>query len=151
MALNEMPDTIQWPETHYIFLEKVGPFHINAPQAWQEFHPFMPALHAQNTVTGAISLYKMGPQIYRAGMTLAAPPVDLPAGLRYEKFPGGKYTRFVLTGPYAQLGPATGRVTEIVAEKGIPLRDDFHIENYVTDPSKTPEAELITEILFPAA
>jgi DNA gyrase inhibitor GyrI len=151
MSLNETPDTVHWPETHYVFLEKVGPIPQNAPQAWQEFHAFMPALQERNQVTGAISLYKTGPQIYRAGYMLAAPPAELPASLRYEKFLGGKYTRFVLKGPYAQLGPATGRVFELVAEQRIPLRDDFNIENYVTDPSKTPEAELVTEILFPTA
>ncbi len=151
MSLNETPDTVHWPETHYVFLEKIGPFPQNAPQAWQEFSAFMPELKKRYTVSGAMSLYKMGPQIYRAGYMLAAPPADLPAGLRYEKFLGGKYTRFVLTGPYAQLGPATGRLVQLVAEQRIPLRDGFNIENYVTDPSKTPEAEAITEILFPTA
>jgi predicted transcriptional regulator YdeE len=149
MNLTEKPDTLQWPETHYVFLEKVGPIPQNAPQAWQEFHTFMPGLQARYGVTGAMSLYKTGPQIYRAGYMLAAPPVDLPAGLRYEKFAGGKYVRFTLKGPYSQLGPATGRAFELVAEQRIPLRDDFNIENYVTDPSKTPEDQLITEIMFP--
>jgi predicted transcriptional regulator YdeE len=149
MNLTEKPDTLQWPETHYVFLEKVGPIPQNAPQAWQEFHTFMPGLQARYSITGAMSLYKMGPQIYRAGYMLAAPPLDLPAGLRYEKFAGGKYARFTLKGPYAQLGPATGRVMQLVAEQHLPLRDDFNIENYVTDPSKTPEDQLITEILVP--
>lgn len=151
MSLNETASTIYWPETHYVFLEKIGPFPVNAPQAWQEFHHFMPTLQAQYKVTGAISLYKCAGEIYRAGYTLAsAPSTDLPAGLRYEKFPGGKYVRFVLTGSYAQLGPATGRAGELVAEQGIPLREGFSIENYVNDPRQTPEDNLITEILFPA-
>jgi DNA gyrase inhibitor GyrI len=149
MSLNETHDTIHWPETHYVYLEKIGSFPINAPQAWQEFHTFMPELQARYQVTGAISRYKTGPEVYRAGYTLAAAPAELPAGLRYEKFPGGKYARFVVTGSYAQLGPATGRVFELVAQQRIPLRDEFNIEHYVNDPGKTPEAELITEILFP--
>jgi predicted transcriptional regulator YdeE len=149
MSLNETPATVQWPETHYVFLERIGPIPQNAPQAWQEFHKFMPDLQARYKVTGAMSLYKMGPEIYRAGHMLAAPPAELPAGLRYEKFPGGKFVRFTLKGPYAQLGPSTGRVMQLVAEQRLPLRDDFNIENYVTDPGKTPEDELITEILVP--
>jgi predicted transcriptional regulator YdeE len=149
MSLNETPDTVQWPEGHYVFLEKIGPIPQNAPQAWAEFHKFMPELQARFKVTGAVSLYKTGPQIYRAGLMLAAPPADLPAGLRYEKFSGGNYLRFTLKGPYPQLGPATGRTFQLVAEQRVPLRDDFNIENYVNDPSKTPEDELITEILFP--
>jgi effector-binding domain-containing protein len=40
-------------------------------------------------------------------------------------------------------------VFTIVAEKKIPLRDSFNIENYVTDPRTTPEEQLITEIMFP--
>lgn len=149
IQLTEEPDTIDWPETHYVFVEKVGPFMQNAPQAWQEAHKLIPAVAEHNTITGYMSLYKMGPQIYRAGVSLAAAPVKLPAGMRYEKFAGGKYSRFVLTGPYSNLGPATGRTVQLVAERQIPLRDDYNIEHYVNDPRVTPEAQLITEILFP--
>jgi effector-binding domain-containing protein len=37
----------------------------------------------------------------------------------------------------------------IVAEKKIPVRAGFNIENYVNDPRVTPEDEVMTEILFP--
>jgi predicted transcriptional regulator YdeE len=151
MSLNEKPETIEWPETHYIFLETTGPIPQNAPQAWQEFHKFMPELQAREKVTGAMSLYRMQPEIYRAGYMLASAPGDLPAGVRYEKFAGGKYALFTLTGPYKQLGPATGRVMQLVSELRIPLRDGFNIENYANDPSKTPEDQLITEIMVPVA
>jgi effector-binding domain-containing protein len=76
-------------------------------------------------------------------------PKNLPKTLKYEKFPGGKYSRFVLTGPYSGLPEASGRVYETVAQKKIQLRDDFSIENYVNDPRTTPEDQLITEILVP--
>jgi DNA gyrase inhibitor GyrI len=69
-----------------------------------------------NQITGGMSLYKVGPKIYRAGFSLAAPPVELPEGLEYAKFNGGKYSRFALTGPYADLPQASGRVFEIVSE-----------------------------------
>jgi effector-binding domain-containing protein len=149
MQLTEEPDIVNWPETHYVFIEKIGPFQTNAPQAWSELHPRVPEIAALNQITGYMSLYKMDQQLYRAGVALAARPDDLPVGLRYEHFKGGKYSRFVLTGPYPNLGPATGRVVKIVAEKKIPLRDDFNIENYVNDPRTTPEEQLITEIMFP--
>jgi predicted transcriptional regulator YdeE len=151
MQLTEVPDTVNWPETHYVFVEKIGPFQQNAPQAWQEAHQLFPAVAEHNTITGHLSLYKVGPQIYRAGVSVAAPPVNLPAGMTYEKFAGGKYGRFVLTGSYSNLAEACGRVHDIVAEKHIPLRDDWNIENYVNDPRVTPEDQLITEILFPVA
>jgi hypothetical protein len=36
-----------------------------------------------------------------------------------------------------------------VSELKIQLRDDYSIENYANDPDKTPESELITEIMIP--
>jgi len=96
-----------------------------------------------------MSLYKMGPKIYRAGVSVAEEPKDLPEGMRYEKFHGGKYGRFVLTGPYSNLPEASGRVFEIVKAKKIQLRDDFCIENYANDPRTTPEDQLVTQILVP--
>jgi DNA gyrase inhibitor GyrI len=151
MPLTETHDVITWPETHYVFIEKPGPFAKNAPLAWQEFHQLRAQVEAHNTITGFLSLYKMKPEVYRAGVSVAAEPAQLPRSLKYERFPGGKYVRFVLTGPYSQLGEATGRVFEIVSEKKIPIRDAYHIENYVNDPNHTPEEKLITEILFPVA
>jgi effector-binding domain-containing protein len=73
----------------------------------------------------------------------------LPEGLGYTEFSGGKFSRFVLTGPYTNLGKATGRVVEIVSETSLPVRDDYFIENYVNDPRTTPEEQLVTEILVP--
>ncbi len=93
----------------------------------------------------------MSPNVYRAGFSLAAPPPSLPEGLAYVKFAGGKYCRFVLTGPYSDLPTATRRAWEIVSEKGIPVREGYAIENYVTDPRTTPTEQLITEILIPTA
>ena len=149
MNLNEQPQIVEWPEIHYVFIEKVGPFQTNAPQAWQDLHKFVPTLAASNQITGYTSLYKMGPSIYRAGVSLSASPDQLPEGLEYTKFGGGKFSRFVLTGPYENLGPATGRVMEIIAETKLPLRDDYFLENYVNDPRTTPAEQLITEILVP--
>ena len=149
--LTQEPDTVNWPETHYVFVERIGPFMQTAPQAWQEAHRLIPAVAEHNFITGYMSLYKVGPQIYRAGVSVAAPPANLPAGMSYEKFAGGKYGRFILTGPYSNLPVASGRVREIVTEKRIPLRDGYNIENYVNDPRVTPEDKLITEILFPTA
>jgi DNA gyrase inhibitor GyrI len=151
MHLTTTPDTVQWPEAHYVFIEKLGPFQINAPQAWQELHQTLPTLAKQNTITGYFSLYKVEPQIYRAGVSLAAAPSSLPSGLAYEKFHGGKYARFTLTGSYSNLPEACRRTFQIVADSEIPLRDDYNIENYVNDPRTTPEAQLITEIMFPTA
>jgi DNA gyrase inhibitor GyrI len=151
LHLTEAPEVVNWPETHYVFIERVGPFHNTAPQAWQQLHPLVPKLLEQNKITGYMSLYKIAPEIYRAGVALAAAPKDLPGDLTYEKFPGGKYSRFVLTGSYSNLPEACSRVFQIVAETKILLRDDFGIENYISDPRTTPEEQLVTEILVPTA
>lgn len=151
LQLTLEPETVQWPETHYVFVEKQGPFPTTAQQAWTELHQRTAPIAEHNAITGYLSLYKMGPQIYRAGVSVAAKPEKLPAGVAYEKFSGGKYARFTLTGSYVQLGPATGRVVEAVRDRGLPLRDAWHIEHYVNDPRVTPEEALITHILFPIA
>ena len=150
MNLTLEPEIVHWPEMHYVFVEKTGPFMEIAPAAWGAAHSSLPALSQHNSITGYTSLYKMGPpNVYRAGFALAAPPKELPEGLQYEKFAGGKYAKFVLTGPYTQLGEASGKVWATVGAKKIPLRDDFAIENYVNDPRETPAEELVTEILVP--
>jgi DNA gyrase inhibitor GyrI len=149
LNLVEKPEIVTWPETHYVFVEKVGPFQQTAHAAWELLHKAAPAIGEHNQITGYISLYKVGPKIYRAGVSLAAKPSNLPDGLQYERFEGGKYRRFVLTGPYANLGEASGRVWQIVSDTKLPVRDDYSIENYVNDPRTTPEEKLITEILIP--
>jgi DNA gyrase inhibitor GyrI len=84
-------------------------------------------------------------------VALSALPQQLPDGMAYVKFKGGKYGKFVLTGSYLDLPSACGRVFEIVKEDKIQMRDDFCIENYTTDPSKTPDDKNVTEILIPVA
>lgn len=151
MNLTQEPEVVNFPETHYVFIEKTGPFMNTAPQAWNSAHALVPELSKKNQITGYMSLYKMGPNVYRAGFALAAPPAELPEGLAYEKFDGGKYSQFVLTGPYSDLPAASRQAWHIVTEKKIPLRDDFAIENYTNDPRVTPEDKLVTQILVPTA
>ena len=149
MNLTETPEIVTWPTIHYVFIEKTGPFQTTAGQAWQEVHKLVPKISENNKVTGYTSLYKIGPKIYRAGVSIAEPPKSLPEGLEYSEFKGGKYSQFVLTGSYSNLPQASGRVFEIVAERKIQVRDDFCIENYVSDPRTTPEEQWVTQILIP--
>jgi effector-binding domain-containing protein len=151
MNLTEEPEIVEWPETHYVFVEKIGPFATGAPAAWGAVHPLTAAISEHNQITRYMTLYKIDEQVYRAGVSLAAEPVNLPEGLRYERFFGGKYTKFVLKGPYMNLPAASGRVWAVVNERPIPLRIGYAIEHYVSDPRVTPEEELVTEILVPTA
>ena|SRR6185437_11790106 len=59
--LTREPDTVNWPEKHYVFVEKTGPFHQSAPQAWQEVHRLTPALAEHNSITGYFSPLQGGP------------------------------------------------------------------------------------------
>ena len=61
MNLSEHPELVNWPEMHYVFVERVGPFMQNAGAAWQEAHPLAPALSENNRITGYMALYKIGP------------------------------------------------------------------------------------------
>jgi len=149
LNLTTKPETVSWPETHYVYVEKVGPFQNNAPQAWEELQKIIPAICEHNQVTAYTSLYKVGPMIYRAGVGLSSEPKNLPPGLQYTKFAGGRYARFTLTGPYSNLPEASGRVFDMVKDQKLPVRDDFNIENYVNDPRSTPASDLITQILVP--
>ena len=151
LNLSATPDRVELPESHYVFVERTGPFMTNAPQAWQELHGLIPGIAQQADITGYMSLYKVEPQIYRAGVTVGAKPASLPAGLVHERLEGGRYARFVLKGSYANLPEASGQAFGTVESSGIRLRDDFCIENYLNDPRSTPESELVTEILFPVA
>jgi predicted transcriptional regulator YdeE len=151
MNLTEQPEIVEWPETHYVFVERTGPFQKIAPEAWQLAYSLRPLLAENNQITGSMSLYRMSPNVYRAGFVVPERPLKLPLGLTYEIFEGGQYSKFVLTGPYSNLGPATARVFEIVAKNNMMLRMDFCIEHYVNNPQTTPEDRLITEILVPTA
>jgi DNA gyrase inhibitor GyrI len=149
-GLNETPDIIQFPVTPYVFIEKVGPFMETAQPAWESVHKNAADISKTGKICGAFSLYKIEPQmIYRAGVRVEEKPANLPAGFQYVQFEGGKYARFVLKGSYSQLPEACGRVFEIVEKTKMAVRDGFYIENYVNDPTTTPEDQLLTEILIP--
>ena len=149
MELTQEPEVVTWPEMHYVFIEKVGPFQTTAQEAWGQLCTVTDAIAEHNKITGYTCLYKVGPKIYRAGVSVADEPKNLPEGVEATCFKGGKYGQFTLTGRFADLPEASRRVFEIVAEKKIPLRDDFCIEHYVTDPRETPEDQNVIQIAVP--
>ncbi len=107
MKLTKKPKKVAFPEIHYVFIEKTGPFQKTAPQAWNNLHKAVPKISEGSTITGYTSLYHFKPKMtYRAGVSVAAKPRASRRGLKYEKFKGGKYARFDLTGPYSDLPEA---------------------------------------------
>jgi len=149
MSLNEKHDTIEFPATHYVYIEKTGPFHQTAPQAWEELLSLKDEIAKYNQITGAFAMYKVEPNLYRAGFAIAANAKDLPDAIKYTHFEGGSYIRFVLTGSYSQLPEACHRVFDIVQKEQLKTTDGFYLENYTNDPATTKEEDLETEILFP--
>jgi len=148
-------ETVSRPLTHYVFLEKRGPFAEVAPPLWEQLQPLIPQLGPGQAreflgVSG-IDKSRAGEDamIYQAGVSVATEPAKLPGGLQHRAIPKGNYARFVLTGPYTQIWPAFDRVFKTLAEKKVELRPEFCIENYVNDPRTTPEEKLLTEILVP--
>lgn len=149
-------DIVKRSTTHYVFLEKRGPFAEVAPPTWQQMFPLLQSEVDQKLIVSFLGLSgidktQQGEEamIYQAGVGLAeAPPTRL-KGLQYRKIEPGSYARFVLTGPYSQLWMAFNKVFETLGQAKVELRPEFCIENYVNDPKVTPEDQLKTEILVP--
>lgn len=158
MNLTSTFDLVTRPVTHYVYLERLGPFAEVAPPAWNEMFPLLGAQVEQRSIVGFLGLStidrtKVGEEamIYQAGVAVGAAPGRILKGLRYRKIESGKYARFVLMGPYTHVWPAFRQIFQTLAEKKVRLRDGFCIEDYVNDPKVTPEEELRTELLVPVA
>ena len=157
VSVNLTPEfeTVTRPVTHYVFLEKRGPFAEVAPPLWSEFMPFLERIDPRQIreflgVSGVDkSRHGEDAMIYEAGVALADKPGDLPTGLQQRSIKSGKYARYLLTGPYTQIWPAFDRIFKSLAEEKVELRPEYCIENYLNDPSQTPEAQLKTELLIP--
>lgn len=151
MRLITTPDLTQFPETHYVFIEKIGPFQETAMAAWQQFHQNVASISANHQMLGAFAQYKVEPQmIYRAGAAIDRKPDSLPEGFKYEHFKGGVYQRATLMGGYENLPEACGVVFAQVEREKFQMRDDWFLENYINNPNDRKAEELVSEILLPA-
>lgn len=157
MYLTTELDSITRPVTHYAFLEKRGPFAEVAPPLWNELHSLLAQIDPAEVreYLGVSGVDKSRPgedaMVYQAGVALVHEADNLPIGMQQRSIKGGKYARFVLTGPYAHIGAAFDRIFKNLAEKQVALRPEFCIENYLNDPRMTAESELKTELLVPIA
>jgi len=158
MNLTRNFEVVTRPTTHYVFLEKHGPFAEVAPPTWDEMFPLVSNQVAQKDIVEFLGLSgidrtKAGEDamVYQAGVAVSHPPTSEMKGLQYRKIESGKYARFLLTGPYSHIAPAFDEVFKTLAEKQVTLREEYCIENYLNDPKVTPEDQLKTELLIPAA
>jgi len=115
--LTQEPQIVTWPEMHYVFIEKIGPFQNTAPQAWQEVHPLFRDFGTQQNHGVHEPLQSRSKALSRRG-SLAAEPKNLPANLTYRNSKA-QVQPFVLTGSYANCRRLLAAFFEIVAEKKI--------------------------------
>jgi effector-binding domain-containing protein len=86
---------------------------------------------------------------YMAGYPVAEEPKGpLPAELSVGKSPEGKALKFIHRGSYDSIDGTYEAITNKLEEKKLEARDLF-IEQYVTDPLKTPEDLLVIEVYVP--
>jgi len=160
IAVNLTPnfEIIDRPSTHFVVLEKHGPFPEIAPPTWEEIFPLINRQLDQERIISYLGLStidktKKGEEamIYEAGVGVVSPPDKTLKGLQYKKIRDGKYARFLLQGPYSQIWIAFNEIFKTLADKRVELRREFCIENYLNDPKATPEDQLRTELLVPVA
>jgi len=151
LNLTEEGEIVSFGPIHYAFIEKKGEFSETARECWTQLHSVRPEIAKNNEITLYFSLFQTEPEkIYSAGVGLTEPAKQLPPGIQYKLFPGGKYARFLLTGPFSNLPAACHRVFEIVKERKIQVRpNDYFAENYLDNPENTPEEKIRTEIMVP--
>lgn len=148
-------EAVTRPKTHYVFLESRGPFGEVAPPLWGQLLPIIRKIGVNDIREylglSGIDKSRSGEDtmIYQAGVALPQKPEKFPAGTTYRAIGAGRYARFLLTGPYAQIWPAFDQIFKTLAEEHVALRPEFCIENYLNDPQSTPEDKLETELLVP--
>eukprot|EP00735_Rhodelphis_limneticus_P006697 TRINITY_DN19129_c0_g1::TRINITY_DN19129_c0_g1_i1::g.13907::m.13907 TRINITY_DN19129_c0_g1::TRINITY_DN19129_c0_g1_i1::g.13907 ORF type:complete len:162 (+),score=27.20,GyrI-like/PF06445.10/3.5e-20,Cass2/PF14526.1/1.9e-11 TRINITY_DN19129_c0_g1_i1:80-565(+) len=157
IRLSTEPEIITSVPALFLYLEKIGPFSKNAPQAWGEFWlPEAGGKIPRDQITGMLALSRIDCTkegddkfTYQAGIYVKSQPESLPANLQIRELPAGKYARFLLKGPYEQLAYAYPAAFAIMEKKDMKLREDFCMERYLNDPETTPQDQLETEILIP--
>jgi effector-binding domain-containing protein len=86
---------------------------------------------------------------YQVGIPIAEAPKNPPKGdLAVAKSPGGKMLHFVHRGSYDGMDMTYEAITNHLDEKRLESEDMF-IEEYVTDPVKTPEDKLVVNVYVP--
>jgi effector-binding domain-containing protein len=86
---------------------------------------------------------------YQVGIPIAEAPKNPPRGdLAVAKTPAGKMLQFVHRGSYDAMDTTYEAITNYLDEKRLESEDMF-IEEYVTDPLKTPEDKLVVNVYVP--
>lgn len=154
--LTKAPEIVQLSKAQLVYLEDRGPFQEIAPKLWHQFWDHAGPVLKKEHVESVVGLSYIDPSIqsdqkylYQAGALLNQVPSVIHEPLKLRTFMGGRYARFVLTGPYQQLALAYPLAHQILAEQKIQLRNDYYMEAYLNFPNETPEDQLKTAIFVP--
>jgi effector-binding domain-containing protein len=86
---------------------------------------------------------------YQAAVPISEEPKTKPQGdIAVGKAPSGKALKFIHRGSYDSMDTTYEAITNQLDEKRIEAKDVF-IEEYVTDPTKTPDEKLVVDIYVP--
>jgi effector-binding domain-containing protein len=86
---------------------------------------------------------------FQAAVPIAAAPDNPPKGdIAVGQAPSGRAYKFVHRGSYGAMENTYEAITNFFDERNIESQDMF-IEEYLTDPRTTPEADLVINILVP--
>lgn len=86
---------------------------------------------------------------YQAAVPVAQEPKVAPKGdVAVGDAPSGKMLKFVHRGSYDDMDTTYEAITNYLDEKRLEAKDIF-IEEYMTDPVKTPEDQLVINVLVP--
>ncbi|WP_298252692.1 GyrI-like domain-containing protein [Bradyrhizobium sp.] len=85
---------------------------------------------------------------YLAEIPVDQEPKDLPKAITVAKSPEGKALKFVHRGSYENMDNTYEAITNHLDDKKLEAKDTF-IEEYVTDPLKTPDDKLVIDVYVP--
>jgi effector-binding domain-containing protein len=85
---------------------------------------------------------------YDAGIPVDRNDIELSGDVKAGVSPSGKALRFVHIGPYDGLEALAPRLDAWIAVHGYHVRDRS-IDQYISEPGNTPEAELVPHLIFP--
>lgn len=132
-----------------------GEFKDVAPIAWQEFLKVLETISedlSKSEFFGVGTTHQSDTKQvcnYKAALSI---PTNLSAsikGLKREEIPASKYAKFLLKGSYDNVWVAFDKAFQIITDGPYEISDAPCLENYLNDPSVTPEEDLLTEILIP--
>ncbi len=133
-----------------------GDFREIAPAVWTEFTSILGLSKQDLSKSEFFGIGKVeqgkGTEIINTYSAAISNPEG--ANLKFDcleklSLPEGKYAKFLLKGSYDGVWLSFEQAFKILSEGPYELDDRPCLENYLNDPTVTPEAELLTEILIP--